>query len=307
MKANNIDKNILFTIHYFDTYQFPPTFFEVWRYLYDSNATIDHVILRLDELIRLGEIESKNGFYFLPGRSHYLEIRQKQYDISEKLWGKAVLATKILSIIPFIKSIIVNNSLARFGADKTSDIDFLIITEKNKIWTVKIFASGLLWILGLKRQGKHIAGQVCLSMFLSNDKMNLEYLAPKEREFFLAYWIAENAPLLDRDKTFQEYKDENKWIKKYLPNSSHVITDYFINLKKPVFSDSLRKIFGFILKPARFEDLFRYIQLVMIKSKQKKLGNPTSVIFNDNLIKFHITNWKRLQTKNWEKIMKDIL
>lgn len=307
MKVTNIDQAILFTIHYFDTYQYPPTFFEVWRYLYSWQATIDHVILRLDELIRIGEIEEKNGFYFLPGNSHYLTTRQERYDISEKLWLKAVKAARILSYLPFIKSVIVNNSLARFNCDKNSDIDFLIITEKNKIWTVKSLSSFLLLMFGKKRHGKKVAGRVCLSMYLSESSMNIDYLMPEGKEFFLPFWIAENAPILDYNKTFQKYKKENEWVKKYLPNSSHFITDYFINFKKPFLAKITRTIFEIVLKPVIFENVFRYIQTKMIVKKQKKLGDPHSVVFNDQLLKFHVNNWKRLSTKDWDKVTCNLL
>ncbi|HRY60108.1 MAG TPA: hypothetical protein P5096_01885 [Patescibacteria group bacterium] len=306
MKVTNIDQAILFTVHYFDTYQHPPTFFEVWRYLFCYQATIDHVILRLDELIRRGEIEEKNGFYFLPGKSHYLDIRQKRYDISEKLWNRAIRAARILSYLPFIKSVIVNNSLARFNCDKDSDIDFLIITQKDKIWTVKLLSSTLLWIFRLKRQGRKVAKRVCLSMYLSESEMNIDYLAPKDREFFLPFWIAENAPILDYDKTFQKYKKENEWIKKYLPNSSHFITDYFINFRQPLLAKSVRNALSLLFQPKIFENFFRYLQTKMIAKKQEKLGNPFSVIFNDHLLKFHVNNWKRLQTKDWNKVIHDL-
>ena len=160
MKITSLEQSILFTISYFDVFEYPLTSFEVWRYLFAYKADLVRVILTLDELIRQGKIEMKNGFYFLPERSNLLEKRQDKYDISEKFWRRAITATRILSYLPFIKMISIVNSLAFFNCDKDSDIDFFIITERNKIWTARALSSVLLHILGLRRHGKKVAKRI---------------------------------------------------------------------------------------------------------------------------------------------------
>jgi len=129
MNIETLEQSILFTITYFDTFDYPPTFFEVWRYLYRFKTSLEAVMLTLDEMIKHGQIEMRNGFYFLPERSNLVEKRQKKHEISEKFWDRAVLAAKLLSYLPYIKMVSVVNSLTYFNCDKDSDIDLFIVAD----------------------------------------------------------------------------------------------------------------------------------------------------------------------------------
>lgn len=301
MKIKNLEESILFTICYFDVFDYPVTSFEVWRYLFAYKAPLDQVILKLDELIRQGRIEMKNGFYFLPERSNLVRSRQIKYDISEKFWNRAILAAKILSYIPFIKMISIVNSLAFFNCDKESDIDFLIITEKNKIWTARALSSILLHILGLRRHGKKVAKRICLSFYISEEKMNLDYIAQDKLGFFVAFWIAQMASIISFQQTFEKFRAANTWVYYFLPNSGHNITDYYINFKRPFLSKIIKKWTEILLKNDFFENTARKIQLKQIERSQKKWGNPASVITNDQILKFHPIDLRIKYKKELEK------
>jgi len=307
MKITSLEQSILFTISYFDVFKYPLTSFEAWRYLFGFKAELEEVILTLDELIRHGKIEMKNGFYFLPERSDLVEKRQDKYDISEKFWNRAVLAAKILSYLPFIKMISVVNSLAFFNCDKNSDIDFFIIAQKNKIWTARFLSATLLHILRLRRCGRKVAKRICLSFYISEKKMNLKYIANDNFGFFVAYWIGQGTPILNIGKTYQTYRSQNAWIYKYLPNIGGNITDHYINFKKPFLANSTRKTLGFIFQSNFFEKKIKEIQIKKIKKSQEALGNPESVIFNDFILKFHPIDLRIEYKKELEERLKNVL
>ncbi|MDD5731367.1 MAG: hypothetical protein PHU42_00505 [Patescibacteria group bacterium] len=308
MKIKNLEESILFTISYFDVFEYPLTSFEIWRYLFNFNAELEEVILKMDELIRHGKIEMKNGFYFLPERSDLVEKRQDKYDISEKFWDRAVLAAKILSYLPFIKMISVVNSLAFFNCDKNSDIDFFIITEKNKIWTARALSSILLHILGLRRHGRKVAKRICLSFYISEEKMNLKYIANDSLGFFVAYWIGQCTPIVNVGKTYQTYRSQNSWIYQYLPNVGGNITNYYINFRKPLLADFTKKVLASILQSDFFERTARSIQIKKIEKSQEKRGSPNSVIFNDLMLKFHPVDlrieYKKKLVEKLKKVLK---
>jgi hypothetical protein len=305
MKITSLEQSIFFTICYFDVFKYPLTSFEVWRYLFGSNFDLDAVIMALDELIRHGKIEMKNGFYFLPERSNLVEERQDRYDISEKFWRRAVLVTKILSYLPFIKMVSVVNSLSFFNCENDSDIDLFIITEKNKIWTARALSSALLHILGLRRHGKRVAKRICLSFYISESKMNLDYIADKNLGFFVAYWIGQCTPILSIGKTYKDFREQNSWIYKYLPNIGNNITDYYINFKRPFLANTTKKTLELILRSDFFERVARWIQMIVIDKSQKKWGNPSSVITNDFILKFHPEDLRVEYKKELEKRLKN--
>lgn len=307
MKITSLKQSILFTISYFDVFEYPLTAFDVWRYLFGFKAELAQVILKLDDLIRQGQIEMKNGFYFLPERSNLVDKRQDNHDVSEKFWRRAVMVTKILSYIPFIKMISVVNSLAFFNCNNKSDIDLFIITDKNKIWTARALSSTLLHILGLRRHGRKIAKRVCLSFYVSEEKMNLDYIAQDEFGFFVAYWIGQGTPILNIGRTYEKYRSANAWIYKYLPNIGGNITDYYINFKRPLLANAAKKILTIILKPDFFENIARKIQTKKIERSQKKRGDPSSVITNNFILKFHPEDLRVEYKKELKKRLKNIL
>jgi len=298
MKLQTLEQSILFTISYFDVFEYPLTHWEVWRYLFCYKAELDEVIEKLDELIRLGRIEMKNGFYFLPGKSNLVEKRAEKYEISEKFWRKAIFAIKILSYLPFIKTISVVNLSSFFNCEKGSDIDLFIITEKNKIWTARFLSTFLMHILGLRRYKRKIAKRICLSYYISEEKMNLEYTNPEKYKIFLAFWIAQHAPVLNYNKTFEKFYKENRWIADYLPNSSYIATDYYINFIFPLFANQIRSFLYYILKPHFIEKILKLIQYYKIQRTHKKIGSPSSVMYTDYILKFHTFEWKRLKEKH---------
>ncbi|MBI2448343.1 hypothetical protein HYV44_02165 [Candidatus Microgenomates bacterium] len=302
-KITDLKQATLFTVSYFDAFGQPLTSFEVWNYLFRHQADLSEVIIVLEELRTEKKIEMTNGFYFLPNRKNILELREKRYEISEKYWEKALFATKILSFCPFIKMVAANNSLALFTCDQQSDIDFFIITTKNHIWFARGFSSLLLHLLLIRRHGKRISGKICLSIYANEDAMDLSYIAPKNREFFLSYWIAENAPIINKDQTFEKYKEVNSWIKKDLPNAQNNITNYYKDFTISKLALIISRFLEIFFAPKFWEDLARFTEKKLIKNSQKKFGHPESVIFSDQILKFHTKDWKRVTDGNWESYL----
>ncbi len=299
-KPEGLHRAIIFTIAYFDAFGQPMTSPEIWNYLFRHKATLDEVMSALDELVIKGKIEMSQEFYFLPGKKELVDLRAKRLAISERYWKKAIKSAKILSYCPFIKTIVANNSLALFTCDQESDVDFFIITTKNHLWFARGFSSLVLHLLLLRRYGQRIAGQTCLSMYIAEDKMDLSYIAPREREFFLSYWIAQNAPIFNKEKTFEKYKATNDWTKKDLPNANNNITDYYINFRLSWPSKIVSRSLEIFFTPRFWESIARFVQKPLIKRTQKKFGNPTSVKFDDHILKFHTRDWKRVANTDWD-------
>ena len=47
--------------------------------------------------------------------------------------------------------ICVCNSLAFLATHEGSDIDFFIVTDPRRMWLVRVFATGILWLTGNRR------------------------------------------------------------------------------------------------------------------------------------------------------------
>jgi hypothetical protein len=193
------------------------------------------------------------------------------------------------------------NSLAFFNCDENSDIDLFIITEKNKIWTARALSSILLHILGLRRHGKKVAKRICLSFYISESKMDLNYIAQDNLGFFVAFWIAQMAPIVSYQQSFEKFRAANTWVYRFLPNSGQNITDYYVNFKLPLLAKNIKRLSEYLLKNDFFENMARKIQLKRIGKSQKKWGDPNSVIINDAILKFHPVDLRAGYKKELEK------
>lgn len=111
--------------------------------------------------------------------------------------------------IPGIQCICICNSLAMNACHENSDIDLFIITQKNRLWTARVFTTLLLTILGQRKTSKHHAGKFCLSFFISEEDLKLEDIAIKN-DMYLSYWAATLKPLINRNKTFERFMKANK-------------------------------------------------------------------------------------------------
>lgn len=293
MKVVSLEQSVLLTIKYFDALNYAPTFFEIWKHTFYHRVRLENIIEMLDQMIKEGKVEMKNGFYFLPEKSNLVDLRQEKYDTSEKLWRKAVRAIRVLNCLPFIKSIAVANTLSFFNCDKSSDIDLFIITEKDKIWTARFLTTALSSIIGIKRKEGKVAQRLCLSFYISEEKMGLEYLTNSLEKQFYAFWMSQFAIVADHSDTFKKFIEQNQWIGKTYPNFSFPLTDYHTKFKDLPFARITRGGFRILLGSKKIELWLKKLQLKKISASQKKLGDPKSVIFNDHALKFHIQEFKR--------------
>jgi len=165
----------------------------------------------------------QNGYFLLQGREGLDYKRALRGRISVKKLEIAIKASNILSLIPSVKMVAVTGSLAMDNAADESDIDFLIITKANLIWTTRLLSYLFLKIFkfDLRKAGdKKQKDKACLNMWL--DKGDLAW-RKNDRNFYTAHEIAQIVPLVNKDKTYEMFLYENRWILKYWPNAVRIV------------------------------------------------------------------------------------
>jgi hypothetical protein len=334
---NSLEKSILATIAYFDIFDYPLTLVEIWKWLweisdfrfqisdFDSQSSVGNRkseienreigLVEVQKVLDSSEVlkslvESRRGFYFLKGRGEAVELRQQRYNLAEKKFKKVLKVIRFLKFVPGIKMIAVCNDLAWSNAPEGSDIDLFVVTEKNKIWTARLWAASFLQLFGL-RPGKIIKDKICLSFFVDENHLNLENLSIKPSspslfslpslsssslspDIYLIYWISQIAPIYDVGGVYQKFLDANTWIKKYLPN----IFASEIGERRRVASGRL-----ILTKRSGLgERFFRWLQLKVMPKKLKEMANrDTQVIINDSMLKFHENDRREEFRRKWEE------
>lgn len=317
-------QSILSTLAFFDIFNYPLTVFEIWKWFYknygvakrsfasdEASASSLQQELKISDIQELLEnnetlkkvIATKNGFYFLKGREELVARRLNLYREAEARWRKLRKIAAILQVVPNVKMIAACNTLPINDFKPESDIDVFIIVKKNRIWQTRFFVTALVSLLGQWRHKKNVAKKICLSFYITDNALNLEPIAKKPYDIYLAYWVALVAPLyIEKPKPqiknqelniYREFLNANSWVRNYLPNFiGFEPVEFERKVGKSRFFDSVKKIKEEISDSKIgdwFEKFFKKIQ----KNKMRKnyqsayYRNGSNVIISDQMLKFH--------------------
>jgi hypothetical protein len=79
------------------------------------------------------------------------------------------------------------------------------------IWFVRFFATLTLSIYGVWRRDTDIAGNLCLSFFITTEAMDLSHIAV-ENDIYLYYWIYYMQPIINKHKSYEKFLATNSWV-----------------------------------------------------------------------------------------------
>ena len=193
------------TLAYADVFEYPLTAPEVYRYLTSTKATIAEVTLALSDKSLFSRTEE---FFTLPGREEIVEIRKRRAQVAAPLWGRAARYGRIIAQLPFVRMVAVTGSLAMNNTDEGKDVDFMIVTAPNHLWTSRALALLVARIARLEG--------ICLC---PNYLVTTTALELKERSLYVAHELAQMVPLSGME-IYDETLRLNHWIYDFLPNAS---------------------------------------------------------------------------------------
>jgi predicted nucleotidyltransferase len=254
----SLKQDILATLSYFDIFDYPLTQSEITQFL---KSLYDHeeFIADLNDLVSQNWIYKFDEFYMLQNNYFLVQRRRKGNIQAKAMLTTAEKIAGLLSGFPFVKGVAVSGSLSKSFADESSDIDFFVITEKNKLWLARTFMHCFKKISFLfKKQ----------DWFCMNYYIDEEMLQIKEKNIYTATEIATLLPLRGI-RIFDDFFKTNTWSKTFLPNHSLRIS-YVEEAKNPF----LKKIIEFLLR------------------------NPVGDLFDHFLMKLSTYRWNKKTQRN---------
>lgn len=317
---NEIEKNIFKTICWFDIFDYPLTDWEIFKFHFQDSKSekqrFDFKEIRktLKNSKKLKDLISyKAGFYFLKWRDDLIRIRKERYLIAERKYKKLLKIAKILATIPFVKLIAVANGLSYSNSKEEDDIDLFIITTKNRIWLVRFFSILILKIFRARPKPLDKKDKICLNFFITEESLNLKKIMLPEKndlpDIYFIYWLAQLYPIYDNE-IWQKFIKANLWIKEYLPNyfpkeptleRKIILKQFYLFLKK-IFEKIHIKKFNSLS-----EKFYRWLQLKIMPKHLKEMANQTtSVIINDQILKFHDKDKREIYRQKFYEKIKEI-
>jgi hypothetical protein len=302
-----LQQAILQTIAYFDIHEYPLTIEELQLFLWREKTSSTEIIIALQTMPQLG---GKEGFVFLQGRQELVAKRKQKQIIANELWLKTHRYLHYLCYLPFIKMVAVANNVAFNNPHPDSDIDLLIVTDKNRLWLSRLLITGLLHILGVRRHGTKIRHRFCLSFFLTTEALNLQPLTIDEEDIYLIYWIATLKPVIDNNLYKLFIQENQALLAKFLPNYDLNRINYD---NKIIPLSTFAKIFSNISHwflsgylGNLIEQAIKTVLAPRTRNKAKKLGSEANIIISDQMLKFHNIDRRQDFKQKWINNLRQI-
>ncbi|MFH1671213.1 MAG: nucleotidyltransferase domain-containing protein, partial [Candidatus Portnoybacteria bacterium] len=202
---DSLEKSILATLVYYNVLDQPMTGWEVFRYLVKKDkfeVNLNKILDILENSSELNKfISQKNGFYFLKGRESIIKQRIERQIIADRKWKKARRIIRLLQVIPYIRMVAVSGSLAMNNTKEESDIDLLIITKADRIWTCRALTTLYLHLIGQRRHGNLTKDRFCLNHYITDNSLEIS-----GQSLYNAQTYAHLVPMLENGlyQKFQE-------------------------------------------------------------------------------------------------------
>lgn len=277
----------LFSLVYHDIFEYPLTEAELIKWKAKDF---------LSTVYRLPSTARKKGFYFLKGKEVCIKKRLEREKFSLKKVKIAKKAAKILGAIPTVKMVAIAGSLAMANARKDSDVDLLVITKKETLWITRALALAVLTLsrVPIRRVGnKDEKDKICINIWL--DETALSW-SKKSRNIYTAHEISQIIPLVNKEKIYERFLWENRWILKYWPKAANIKYEvlnskYYLEEKKTAFFFKKLLISTYYLLLKLLELLAFRLQYIYMKLRiTRETITPTRALF-------HPVDWAKIVLK----------
>lgn len=222
--------DILATLSYFDLFDYPLTQGEIFQYLRQAH-THEELNEGLHQLTSENWVFKFDEFYTLQENFGLINRRRAGNQKARQMLGTANRIASFLSAFPFVRGVAVSGSLSKNFADENSDIDFFIITVKNKLWLARSLMHVFKKITFLFNRQDWF----CMNYFVDESALQI-----KEKNIYTAIEVATLLPLRGI-KCFEDFFNNNIWSRDYLPNHS-----LRISYVKETRSPWIKKIIEFL-------------------------------------------------------------
>lgn len=204
---NHIQKEIIQVLTYFDYFKFPLTIEEIQKFI-EVRVSQDQLKLEIEELVQSGEIFSIKNCYLLLDDRERVDRRIAGGKKAENRMKRANLIASFIMSFPFVRMVAISGSLSKGYADKTTDIDFFIVTTENQLWTSRTLLHLLKKLTFLVR----LQHSFCMNYFISEKHLKIE-----EQNYFTAVELVTLIPKKGVN-SYNALMSENMWVSNYLPN-----------------------------------------------------------------------------------------
>ena len=196
-------RRLLEPLRYGDLFEFPLTAAEVRRFsCIPISLEATSAALRQDPDLS-ERVEEKEGLFFLRGRSQLVALRRSRAARSQLLLQRSRRLIDRVARLPFVRGVAITGSLAVENVDRAGDVDLMLLTAPDRLWTVH------LPVRLLERWPRRY--RLCANYYLTTRSLELP-----ERNLFVAREILQMRPLTGA--VWPAFYARNRWVHDFFPN-----------------------------------------------------------------------------------------
>jgi hypothetical protein len=204
-----LERAVLSAVAYGDVFEYPLRTGEVHRYLHRVKATPEATAAALERAVQPGgALERRAGYYTLRGRGNLVDVRRVRAARAAQLWPTAIRYAYRIAGLPFVRMVALTGSLVWDNVAHSADIDYLIVTEPDRLWVCR-------WLIAaLGRVARREGVSLCPNYMVSQRALLLA-----ERNLYGAYELARMTPIAGL-AMYRRLRRANAWAATYLPNAA---------------------------------------------------------------------------------------
>jgi predicted nucleotidyltransferase len=257
-----LNQNILKTLLYYDIFKHPLKKDELFIFCPKNTVPKTEIEIAID---RLSEDEGskfsqKDGYIYVKPNSEYVDNRLSKEKYSQRMWKITKYVVHIIKRFPYVRAVLVTGSLSKNSSTKESDIDFMVITGKNRLWVARTLLM-LFKKIFLLNSYKYF----CINYFITEDSLEVD-----DKNIFTATEVATVKGVFNTE-LMKKYLNANKWVKDFFPNYN--CCDPYLH--SPGFkvnnrTSYLQKVQEFFLNGKPGDIINKYFKNVYMKHWEKK-------------------------------------
>ncbi len=223
-REKTVNKEIIKVLSYFSSFHYAPSDAQIRTFL-AVKVSMEAINEGLNRLVNKKRLLSMDmgmplgSIYTMGGHSIFLKKRAVRKAQTEKKLNVLKTYSYILYASPWIKMVGISGSCAMDNAKPGDDVDFFIITAKNRLWLARIWAISAAKLLGVhrSRKDKRVSGKACLNMFF--DEQDL-MIPTNKQNLYTAHEVVQMRRIDMREGAYyhRDFMQSNSWIKSYFPN-----------------------------------------------------------------------------------------
>ncbi len=209
MNRRQVKENILRTLLYYDIFSYPLKPEEIFIFLRRNSLPRKQMYDLIKDFSSDSECNFAEcrGYVYVKPNEHYVDLRKTKEKCSLRMWRIARAMTHIIKRFPFVRAVFVTGSLSKNSSAEISDIDFMVVTERGKLWISRTLLM-LFKKIFLFNSYKYF----CLNYFVTEDNLEIPF-----RNIFTATEIAYIKSTFNTG-LMRKFVMSNRWIKDYFPN-----------------------------------------------------------------------------------------